>query len=305
MSLTRPVASLPGALSSTYAIDKILGVGAYAIVYRIQNKKTSEAFALKVIEIEPMRIRLMVPQLDREVQLMEEFTSGPHMAQLLEVTRTSTHVFLRFAICQQSLEDLAMDHGPMSEEDALNYLREACLGVQGLHAGGVVHRDLKPSNLLVDSEGMLRICDFGWACWEEQELTGTCGTPEYSSPETCMKEKGGDVHTSKVDIYGLGACLQHLLLGRVPRGPADLPKGLSAATMELLSELLDSDPDARPTVDELLQRPQLMGNTLVAQLWSRWQSLFDVITSDGGEPRKSTKQKNMEAEMSCGLGGFY
>merc|ERR1719482_1257321 len=158
---------------------------------------------------------------------------------------TTTHVFLRFQLCQETLEDMSEQHGPMIEEEAFRWLRQACLGVQGLHASGVIHRDLKPSNFLLDNEGMLRICDFGWACMEEDALTGQCGTPEYSPPET-MKEHGGRVHTTKVDIYGLATTLQHLLLGRVPKGPSDLPKGLSAATHELLAELMDSDADARP-----------------------------------------------------------
>jgi len=298
MSLTHLLATLPEPLFSTYSLDKVLGIGAYAVVYQVRDKRTSEAFALKVIEIEPMRQRLMLPQLQREVKILEEFAGIQHVVQLLAVTRTSTHIFLRFELCEQSLEDFATEHGPMREEEAFSWLREACLGVQALHAEGAVHRDLKPSNLLVDAEGSLRICDFGWACWEEQELTGTCGTPQYSSPETCMKDGSGVSHTSKLDIYALGACFQHLVLGRVPDGRADLPKGLSASTLDLLMELMDSDPDARPTIDELLQRPQLAENTLVGQLWRHWQLLFDVPPV----ATKTAKQKNLEAEMACGLG---
>merc|ERR550537_1827063 len=97
---------------------------------------------------------------------------------------TPTHVFLRFQLYLENLEDLSQQHGPMTEEEAFRWLRQACLGVQGLHSTGVIHRDLKPSNFLVDSEGMLRICDFGWACTQAERLKGQCGTPEYSSPET-------------------------------------------------------------------------------------------------------------------------
>lgn len=299
MSLTRLLASLPEPLFSTYSLERVLGVGAYAVVYQIRNKHTSEAFALKVIEKEPMRIRLMLPQLEREVSMAETFASTPHVVSLLEVVKTATHVFLRFELCQESLEDLAGEHGPMTDQEAFRWLREACLGVQEMHAGGVVHRDLKPSNFLVDSEGMLRICDFGWACLEEDELTGQCGTPDYSPPETQMDERSGAPHTSKADIYGLGACLQHLVLGRVPKGPNDIPKGLSAGTVALIRELMDPDPDARPTIDELLSRPEFSENTLVAQLWSQWRILFD-------SPLLAAKPKRaVEPEMSCGLGGFY
>lgn len=301
MSLTRLLASLPEPLFSIYNVDKVLGVGAYAVVYQIRDKRTSETYALKVIEIEPMRVRLMLEQLEREVKFLEDFAETPHVVQLLEITKTKTHMFLRFELCHSSLEDLAKHRGPMKEEEAFNWLHQACLGVQALHTEGAVHRDLKPSNLLIDLEGVLRICDFGWACWEEQELSGICGTPEYSSPETRMKNGSGVAHTNKADIYALGACFQHLVLGRVPRGPGDLPKGLSAASLEFLKETMDSDPEARPTIDELLQRPELAGKTLVAQLMSTWTSLFDIPFLGA----KTSKQRNLEAEMSCGLGKLY
>jgi len=291
MSLTRLLSALPEPMFSNYAIDCVLGVGAYAVVYQIHDKSTGEAFALKVVEKEPMRVRLMLPQLVREATLLQAHTDTPHIVQLLETTMTSTHVFLRFQLCEQNLEEMSEREGPMSEEEAFRWFRQACVGVQGLHASGVIHRDLKPSNFLVDSDGMLRICDFGWACSEDDELTGQCGTPEYSSPETTVEK--GPVHTAKADIYGLATTLQHLLLGRVPKGPRDLPKGLSPDTRHLLVDCMDADPDSRPTIAELLSRPQMAEN-IVAQLWNQWRLFFDVPII---APRKI-------ASISCGSGDF-
>lgn len=272
MSLTRLLNALPEPLFSTYKIERVLGVGAYAVVYQIRDKSTMEAYALKVVEKEPMRIRLMLPQLTREASLLQAHSETPHVVQLLETTMTRTHVFLRFELCQESLEDLSAQRGPMSEDEAFVLLRQACLGVQGLHECGVIHRDLKPSNFLIDSEGMLRICDFGWACTEDDALSGQCGTPEYSSPETTTDK--GPVHTTKCDIYGLATTFQHLVLGRVPKGPQDIPKGLSKSTRHLLADCLASDPDARPSIDELLSRPQL-SEDIVTQLWNQWRSFFN------------------------------
>jgi serine/threonine protein kinase len=293
MSLTRLLAALPEPLFSTYQLESVLGVGAYAVVYQIRDKQTLEAFALKVIEIEPMRIRDMLPQLEREVSIMEEHAFTPHVVQLLEVTKTKMHILLRFELCMENLEDVCLQKGSMSEQEGFKWLREACLGVQELHQTGVIHRDLKPSNLLVDSQGQLRICDFGWACTEQQRLTGTCGTPEYASPET-SGQNGGALHTAKVDTYGLGACLQHFLLGRPPTGPGDLPKGLSVETRELLLEMMDQDPEVRPTVEDLLARPQLEEKSVLGQLWSNWRLIFDV----------PIKQKKPQAEVNCGIAGF-
>jgi len=283
-------------LFSTYSIERVLGVGAYAVVYQVRDKVTSEAFALKMIEKEPMRVRLMLTQLAREASLLQVHAETPHIVQLLETTMTSTHMFLRFNLCQESLEDMAKDHGPMAEEEAFRWLRQACVGVQGLHATGVIHRDLKPSNFIVDSEGMLCICDFGWACTEEDALSGQCGTPDYSPPETRGDARKDDVHTPKVDIYALGACFQHLVLGRVPQGPKDLPKGLSTATREFIGELMHADPDARPSIDEVLAHPQLAEN-IVEQLLNTWRMFFDI-------PSFAVKKKPMQEEPSCGFVGM-
>jgi len=288
MSLTRLLSALPEPLFSKYTVDRVLGVGAYAVVYQVRDKYTSEAFALKVIEKEPMRIRLMLPQLARETSLMEAHVDTPHVVELLETTMTGTHVFLLSTLCQESMEEFSHNHGPMSEEEAFHWLRQVCLGVQGLHASGAIHRDLKPSNLLVDADGMLQICDFGWACWEDEALTGKCGTPAYAPPE--MRATHGPCHTTKVDIYGIGASLQHFLLGRIPNGPNDIPKGVSSATRELLAKLMDSDPDARPSIDELLCYPQLADN-IFEQLWNQWRVFFDVpFASSQRGPLPSAKK---------------
>jgi len=299
MSLTRLLAALPEPLFSAYSIERVLGVGAYAVVYQIRDKLTAEAFALKVVEKEPMRVRLMLPQLEREAALLEDFADAPHVVQLLECVKTNTHVFLRFNLCQENLEDLSAERGPMPEKEAFRWMRQACIGVQALHGSGVIHRDLKPSNLLVDSDGSLRICDFGWACTESEALTGQCGTPDYAPPET-SKEYGGGAHTTKVDIYGLGSSLQHLLLGRVPKGRNDIPKGLSVGAMDILSEMMDPDAKARPSIDDILSRPQLSQN-LSQHFWEQWRMFFDPVF---GQPQKRYVQDGA-VEVSCGLGGIY
>jgi len=195
MSLTRLLAALPEPLFSDYDLVKVLGVGAYAVVYQVRHKKSQEDFALKVIETEPIRVRGMLPQLQREVEIVGEHSGNPHIVQLLEATETASHLFLRFDLCASSMEDVSNYHGPMDEEEAFRWLRQACLGVKDLHESGVLHRDLKPSNFLVDSEGCLRLCDFGFVCRTNDDLSGITGTPSYSSPET---RKSGDLHTEKV-----------------------------------------------------------------------------------------------------------
>lgn len=272
-SLTSLLTALPKELASTYDLVKLLAVGAYALVYQIQHKTTQKKFALKVIEKRPMEIRLLLPQLLREVETLQECSSMPHIVRLYESVETSTHIFLRFELCKTSLEDLCNKKGPLEEEDALMWLHQACLALQELHENGIIHRDVKPSNLLVDKHGKLRLCDFGFVCREQDGLSGIAGSPNYSAPEASFQNT--PAHTCKVDIYSLGGSLQHLLLGRAPKGPEDVPEGLTFGTRELLTEMMEADPDDRPTIEELLETPQLGGQkNIFAQWYQGWQSLI-------------------------------
>lgn len=299
MSLTRLLAALPEPLFSTYKLERVLGVGAYAVVYQVRSVETQEAFALKVIEKEPMKARLMMAQVDREVALLEAHSASPHVVNLLEALQTSTHVFLRFELCRESMEEVIARTGPMAEEEAFSWLRQACLGVQALHTSGIVHRDLKPSNMLIDQEGMLVLCDFGWACSDEDRLTGACGTPEYSPPECEVNATAR--HSTKVDVYGLGACLQHMLLGRVPKDRKDLPKGLANETVELLQDMLQDRPKDRPSADDVLWHQQVVGqNAVVASIWRTFSDITDFMQGPSIVPITSHRNK-VKSEDICGF----
>jgi len=94
----------------------------------------------------------------------------------------------------------------------------AAEGLQHAHSRGVIHRDIKPSNLILDSEGRLRILDFGLARIEGQDsLTGSedlLGTPLYMSPEQAGGYKALVDH--RTDVYSLGATLYEMLTWRPP-----------------------------------------------------------------------------------------
>lgn len=266
--LTRPLTTLPQSLRSNYEIETMLGYGSHAIVYRVQDKDTNEHYALKVIEKEPVILRDMVPQVKREIQILKEHSGTPHIVQLLNVVETQHHWFLSFELCDVDLAKVCERDGPMTEEEAIQWLRQACQGVKELHMSGIIHRDLKPFNFLVDSQETLRICDLGSACWEADGHSGITGTPGYIPPEV---RDNGPVHTHKLDIYSLGACLLHFVLGRIPIGRGDLPEDMSEINVEFVDTTMSPIPDDRPNIDEVLQMPQLTQ--------SRYLNVFQVLPS--------------------------
>ena len=70
----------------------------------------------------------------------------------------------------------------MSEDKVKKYVRNICKAVELLHSNCIIHRDLKPENILV-SNGVAKLCDFGWAVRALEMRDTLCGTPLYSSPE--------------------------------------------------------------------------------------------------------------------------
>jgi len=108
--------------------------------------------------------------------------------------------------------------GPLEPRDAARWVAQAARGVEHAHAQGVLHRDLKPANIIVDAQGVARVLDFGVArdARSAERLTQTgelVGTPAFMAPEQAGGERALD---ARVDVWGLGATLYCLLVGRPP-----------------------------------------------------------------------------------------
>ena len=106
--------------------------------------------------------------------------------------------------------------GRFSEERAKFYTAEIVLALDYLHSAGVVYRDVKPENILIDSEGHVRLTDFGLSKGGLEDNNGMtesfCGTTEYLAPEI-IKDKQYGV---SVDWYSLGLVLYEMVSGMNP-----------------------------------------------------------------------------------------
>lgn len=91
---------------------------------------------------------------------------------------------------------------------------QTCLGIDYLHKKNILHRDLKPENLLMDKEGNIKLCDFGWAAEANirESRLSYCGTVDYMAPEMLNNEP----HDYSLDIWCLGVLLFEILHGHAP-----------------------------------------------------------------------------------------
>ena len=99
-------------------------------------------------------------------------------------------------------------------ENVVKYvLKKSLEGLDFLHQKHIIHRDIKPENLVIESDGYLRITDFGIArVWREDNAQDTSGTPGYMAPEVMCRQN----HTCSVDYFAVGVIAYECMFGRRP-----------------------------------------------------------------------------------------
>lgn len=239
-----------------YEVGRTIGEGTFAKVKFAQNTETGESVAMKVLDRATIKKHKMADQIKREISIMK-LVRHPHVVRLHEVLadRKKIFIILEF-ITGGELFDKIVKNGKLSENDSRRYFQQLIDGVDYCHSKGVYHRDLKPENLLLDSQGYLKISDFGLSALRVEGvklLQTTCGTPNYVAPEV-LSHKGYD--GAIADIWSCGVILYVLLAGYLPFDEVDLstlyckiknvefscPSWFSIGAKTLINKILDSNP---------------------------------------------------------------
>lgn len=248
-----------------YEVGRTIGEGTFAKVKFAQNTETGESVAMKVLDRSTIIKHKMVDQIKREISIMK-LVRHPYVVRLHEViaTRTKIYIILEF-ITGGELFDKIVHHGRLSEAESRRYFQQLIDGVDYCHIKGVYHRDLKPENLLLDSQGNLKISDFGLSASPGEGvniLKTTCGTPNYVAPEV-LSHKGYD--GAVADIWSCGVILYVLMAGYLPFDEVDLttlyakidkadfscPSWFPVGAKSLIHRILDPNPQTRIQIEEI------------------------------------------------------
>ncbi|XP_067086871.1 serine/threonine-protein kinase N2-like isoform X1 [Osmerus mordax] len=238
----------------------VLGRGHFGKVLLSEYKSTGEMFAIKALKKGDIVSRDEVDSLMCEKRIFETVNSirHPFLVNLFACFQTSEHVC--FVMEYAAGGDLMMHiHADVfSEPRAVFYAGCVVLGLQYLHDHKIVYRDLKLDNLLLDTEGYVKIADFG-LCKEGmgfQDRTSTfCGTPEFLAPEVLTETS----YTRAVDWWGLGVLIFEMLVGESPFPGDDeeevfdsivndevrYPRFLTTEAISIMRRLLRRNPERR------------------------------------------------------------
>ena len=238
---------------------KVLGKGAFGKVMLVKAKDSGTIYAMKSLSKAVLMERNEVVHTKTERKALED-THHPFLVHLRFAFQTPTKLYLVMDYCNGGeLFFHLKQAGRFEEPRARLYAAEIASALEHLHSRKIVYRDLKPENVLLDSEGHVRITDFGLAkdAMELGDKTHTfCGTPDYLAPEIIK----GAGHGRGVDWWSLGTMIYEMLGGL----PPFYSENFNVMYDRILRKTLEFNPDdrfgsdARDLLTSLLQKsPEL------------------------------------------------
>ena len=233
-----------------------------------KHKLTGKKVAIKLIEQSYMKDEFSRKKVLQEVYILKKIKHS-NVIRLLEVFESKSHLLIVMEYSDGGdLLQMIRTSGRLSEEKARVYFKNILIGLAHIHCRSVLHRDIKLDNILLDSEGGVKICDFGVSkiLKPGQVIKEQCGTPAYIAPEI-ISDSGYSGFA--VDIWSLGVLLYAMLQGTVPFkaqnmkdlhkliniGEFSFPKPCGQEVQDLIRGMLVKDPEHRMTIPEILEHP--------------------------------------------------
>jgi hypothetical protein len=260
-------------LKDKYHLDALLGVGGMAAVYKATHRNKAE-FAVKVLHREWSTRADVVRRFHREALCANSVKHRGVVRIIDSDSHGSIHFLVMDLLEGAPLETLWERHGGrLALRAVMNATRQVLDVLAVAHECGIIHRDLKPANLFVETDGTMRVLDFGIArVWDAvrgrgpSQLTATgvlLGTPAFMAPEQALGEaKRVD---ARADIYGLGATAFTLVTGQLVHGEGNDLKLVVAAATSQPRGLREVEPSVPPPLAEVIDR------SLRRETSERWQ----------------------------------
>lgn len=269
-----------------YVMLMKLGQGSSSKVYLCCDVTTNQYFAAKTVRMcEKRHTSSGAVALEREIRIMRRF-DHPNILKLHEVLH-ATELDLAYMILEWgnygTLESAISNKINLSESVIASIFKQIIVGIQYLHVHGIVHRDIKPSNILLFSNGLVKVSDFGIG-HSFQSADTVIGTPAYQAPEVIEDDGYGEeedlIDPVKEDIWSLGVTLFQTVYKRLPvtgenlyeiansirTHPIEIPEGPSEPLRDLLRQMLKVRPQDRISPDGVAQHPFLCNAPHVTKL---------------------------------------
>ena len=241
-------AQLTAALSDRYRIEREIGAGGMATVYRGLDSELDREVAVKVLHELTSDNPEYKSRFEREARVLASL-NHPNIATLHGLEEVGDATLLEMELVPGETLAQRLDRGAMPAGDTLPIFKQIAQALEAAHERGIIHRDLKPSNVKVTPEGRVKVLDFGLAKAfesEKQESSSNAamfttttqkglilGTAAYMSPEHVR----GKTIDRRTDIWAFGCMFYEALTGKPPFA--------SETVSDTLAAVLREEPDWR------------------------------------------------------------
>ena len=206
---TGPFPAVRELVGARYEIQRILGSGAFGIVYQARDLRLGRAVAIKCLKpmsgqgFEDLLLEARVAaQLDH-----------PNLATVFDVVEADDQCAVIMAYLPGGSLQNRMGAGPIAGDRILEWSQQIFGALASAHRARIVHRDVKPANVLFDANGHLQLSDFGIAVETLAAESIPAGTPNYMAPEQMISGQPVD---QRADLYAAGILMFELVVGERP-----------------------------------------------------------------------------------------
>ncbi len=236
-----------------YRITEQLGQGGMATVYKAYHAALDRYVALKVLHPAFHEDKTFEMRFQREARVVARL-EHPNIVPVYDYAEHEHRPYLVMKFIEGETLKARIQRGPLSSEEIRQVVDSVGSALSYAHKQGILHRDIKPSNVLIGTDGVMYLADFGLArIAEAGESTlssdSIMGTPQYISPEQAMGKKDLDEGT---DLYSFGVMLYELVVGQVPfnadtpfsiihdhiYSPLPMPRGVNPKVPETVERVL-------------------------------------------------------------------
>ncbi|CAG9333438.1 unnamed protein product [Blepharisma stoltei] len=263
---------------ANYRILSPLGSGTFGQVKRnlylvAEHLPTSTKVAIKILKKKTISENRILSKVKREIKVLKNFHHC-HIIRLYEVIESPSNLALVLEYLPGGEVYTYLDrNGKIPEDRTRVYIQQIISGVEYIHNMRLTHRDIKLENLLLDEFGSIKLADFGLSNFmaDGDFLKTCCGSPNYAAPEVLAGQKYSG---PEVDIWSMGVVLYTLLSGFLPFDDSNLaslfakirngnfviPYHFSEPAKDLIQRMLNPDPIARITINQIKWHPWLQLN---------------------------------------------
>ncbi|MBE6586950.1 MAG: PASTA domain-containing protein [Ruminococcaceae bacterium] len=258
-------------LSGRYRIERIIGVGGMAVVFKAFDLLMNKHVAIKLLKEEIAGEEDSVKRFVNESKAVA-MMSHRNVVSIYDVNVSDDIKYIVMEYIEGiTLRNYMTKRGRLTLREIISYTEQILLALSHTHSKGLVHRDIKPQNIMLLKSGIIKVTDFGIAKLPNAEtVTMTdkaIGTVYYISPE----QASGHPIDRRSDLYSLGVMMYEMATGELPF-TADTP--VSVAMMQI-NDQAKAPSELNPDIPKGLE--QIIGIAMEKDPQYRYQSAEDML----------------------------